>query len=81
MPEGAEEGLTERAQLLLDGIAELPGREQLAIHAFYLQEHDVQYVAELLEMSRSGVYALLQRAFRTLASKLRCLAPEKEGKS
>ena len=72
---------SERAQLLLDGIAELPGREQLAIHAFYLQEHDVQYIAELLEMSRSGVYALLQRAFRTLASKLRCLAPEKEGKS
>ena len=71
----------ERAQLILAGIAKLPDREQLAIHAFYLQEHNVQYVGGLLEMSRSGVYALLERASRTLASKLRCLAPEREGTS
>jgi RNA polymerase sigma-70 factor (ECF subfamily) len=71
----------EHTQMILDEIAKLPDRERLAIHAFYLNEHDVQYVASLLKMSRSGVYVVLQRACRTLASRLRPLAPEKEAKT
>lgn len=68
----------ERTCLLLQKISELPEKERLAIHAFYLEGQGVQQVTQLLELSRSGVYALLKRACRSLAGKLRPLAPERE---
>jgi RNA polymerase sigma-70 factor, ECF subfamily len=60
--EAAEE--TER---VMQRLAELPERERLAIHAFFLQECNAQQAAELLGLSRSGVYALLERALGRLA--------------
>jgi DNA-directed RNA polymerase specialized sigma24 family protein len=39
----------------------------LAVHAFFLQECDAGQAARLLDLSRSGVYALLQRALSRLA--------------
>jgi RNA polymerase sigma-70 factor (ECF subfamily) len=72
----ADQLSTERSCLLLQKIAELPEKERLAIHAFYLQGQGLQPVIEALQLSRAGVYALLKRACRSLASKLRCLAPE-----
>ena len=38
---------------------ELPERDRLAIHAFFLHERNACQVAELLGISRSGAYALL----------------------
>ena len=49
-------------------LAELPERERLAIHAFFLQECNAQQAGELLGLSRSGVYALLERALARLAA-------------
>lgn len=68
----------ERNCLLLQKISELPENERLAIHAFYLEGQGVQQVIQLLQLSRAGVYALLKRACRSLAGKLRFLAREPE---
>lgn len=72
----SEQLSSERSCLLLQKIAELPERERFAIHAFYLEGQGLQRVIQSLQLSRAGVYALLKRACRLLASKLRCLAPE-----
>jgi RNA polymerase sigma-70 factor (ECF subfamily) len=48
-------------------------RERIAIHAFYLEQQGGSRVAELLGLSRSGFYALLQRAIARLAGKVRPL--------
>jgi RNA polymerase sigma-70 factor (ECF subfamily) len=60
--------LAEETGLVMWRLAELPERERLVIHAFFLQECNVQQTAELLGLSRSGVYALLERAVARLAS-------------
>jgi RNA polymerase sigma-70 factor, ECF subfamily len=60
----------EETELVMRHITELPERERLAIHAFFLQECDARQAAELLYLSRSGVYALLERAMARLAAKL-----------
>ncbi len=74
----ADELSRERTCLLLQKVSELPEKERLAIHAFYLEGQGVQHVIELLQLSRAGVYAVLKRACRSLASQLSCLAPEQE---
>ena len=68
----------ERTCLLLQKISELPENERLAIHAFYLEGQGTQQVIQLLQLSRAGVYALLNRACRSLATKLHSLAPKQE---
>lgn len=62
--------------LLMKRLNTLPERERLAIHAFFLEQHDAQRAAELLELSRSGFYALLGRALTNLASLVRHGEPE-----
>jgi RNA polymerase sigma-70 factor (ECF subfamily) len=52
-------------------VAALPERERLAIHVFFLQGCDVRQAGELLNLSRSGVYALLDRALGRLAGLVR----------
>jgi len=49
-------------------LAELPEQERLALHAYYLDEHAATDAAELVGLSRSGFYALLQRALARLAA-------------
>ncbi len=66
--------------LLMRKLANLPDRERLAIHAFFLREHDVRQAAELLELSRSGFYALLQRALSRLAALVKPREPQEEAK-
>jgi RNA polymerase sigma-70 factor (ECF subfamily) len=56
----------EETALVMRRLAELPERERLAIHAFFLQERNAQQAAELLNLSRSGLYALLERGLRRL---------------
>jgi RNA polymerase sigma-70 factor (ECF subfamily) len=58
----------EETELVMRQLVELPERERLAIHAFFLDECDVRQAAELLSLSRSGVYALLERALARLAA-------------
>jgi RNA polymerase sigma-70 factor (ECF subfamily) len=51
---------------VMQRIQELPEEERLAIELFFLEECDAERTAELLEMSRSGMYALLKRACRSV---------------
>ncbi len=48
-------------------IAGLPENEREAVRLFFLCERNADETARLLGFSRSGVYALLKRACRTLA--------------
>ena len=56
----------EEIALVMRRLAELPERERLAIHAFFLRERNARQAAELLGLSRSGLYALLERGLRRL---------------
>ncbi len=70
---GAVEAIdaADESRWILERVAELDEREQLAIHAFYLDGRDVRQAAELLGLSRSGTYALLTRALARLAERVR----------
>ncbi|MGA2061248.1 MAG: sigma-70 family RNA polymerase sigma factor [Thermoguttaceae bacterium] len=70
----------EETELVLRRVAELPERERIAIHVFFLQECDARQAAELLGLSRSGVYALLERAMARLATQIRRHEVKKEAK-
>jgi DNA-directed RNA polymerase specialized sigma24 family protein len=50
-------------------LAELPEDQRLAIHAFYFEGKNANQAAVQLELSRSGFYALLQRALARLATR------------
>jgi RNA polymerase sigma-70 factor (ECF subfamily) len=52
---------------VLQNVSQLEERERIAIHAFYLEQQHGEKAAELLGLSRSGFYALLQRAVARLA--------------
>jgi DNA-directed RNA polymerase specialized sigma subunit len=56
---------------LLDRLSELPERERLAVHAFFLLECDADEARAMLQLSRSGIYSLLGRALARLAASLR----------
>lgn len=71
---------TEQLQLLMRSVAELPQRERLAIHAFFFEEQNARRAAELLEMSRSGFYALLNRALARLGGLMQTRQPDEEVK-
>jgi RNA polymerase sigma-70 factor, ECF subfamily len=62
-------------------LAELPETERLAIHAFYLEGKNATQTAKQLELSRSGFYALLQRALAQLATRPRRSEPKSEAKN
>lgn len=69
----------EEIELVMRRLAELPERERLAIHAFFLRECNAQRVAELLGLSRSGVYAMLERGLARLAALVRRSKVKREG--
>jgi RNA polymerase sigma-70 factor (ECF subfamily) len=66
-----ESGFREQFDLILLSLAELPERERLAIHAFFLEQQEARDASELLGISRSGFYALVQRAIARLAARIR----------
>lgn len=72
--------LAEETELVIRRLADLPERERLAIHTFFLQECDARQAAKLLGLSRSGVYALLERALARLAAMVRRSEANKEAK-
>jgi RNA polymerase sigma-70 factor, ECF subfamily len=55
---------------LLALIGELPAAERLALHLFYLQENPVEVARQILNLSRSGFYRLLERAEKHLRQKI-----------
>jgi RNA polymerase sigma factor (sigma-70 family) len=57
-------------------VSQLPELERLAVHLFYLSERNANETARLLNLSRSGTYALLKRACTRLARWLG--VPERE---
>ena len=61
-------------------MAALGEREQLAIHSFFLQERNAARTAELLNVSRSGLYALLGRALERLAALVDPCGADREDK-
>jgi len=61
-------------------VAQLPEPERLAVHHFFLNGRDVVATGRLLKLSRSGTYALLQRACARLAGWLEGRPRWREGK-
>lgn len=59
--------LDEDAEELLRLVARLPEEERLAVRFFFLNERSIEETARLLNRSRSGAYAVLQRAKARLA--------------
>jgi RNA polymerase sigma-70 factor (ECF subfamily) len=63
--------MDEQVAALREAMKELPDKERLALHAFYLQELDADRAGEVVGLSRSGLYYVLSRARRRLARVLR----------
>jgi RNA polymerase sigma-70 factor (ECF subfamily) len=61
-------------------VAQLPEQERLAVHHFFLNGRDAVATGQLLNLSRSGTYALLQRACARLAGWLEGRPRRREGK-
>jgi RNA polymerase sigma-70 factor (ECF subfamily) len=61
----------EQLELVMQRLAELPERDRTAIHAYFLDELDARQASELMGLSRSGFYALVQRAVARLAARIR----------
>lgn len=57
----------DRVRELRDAIRQLPERERLALHLFYLKQEPVKVARQVLDLSRSGFYKLLDRAKRRVA--------------
>ena len=78
----AEADVQERDEMeqVMRGVAGLRERERLAIHAFFLEQQDARRAAELLGLSRSGFYALVQRAIARLAAQIAPCEPKERTK-
>lgn len=72
---------TESITDVLQELQSLPENEQLAVQLFYLDEQGADLTANLLGMSRSGVYVVLKRACRRLAAACGKLPAAKDGAS
>jgi RNA polymerase sigma-70 factor (ECF subfamily) len=79
----AARSVEERDELerIMQLVAQLPEQEGLAIHAYFLNGQNADSTADLLRYSRSGIYALLNRACAKLADWLGVHDPESKGKS
>ena len=60
--------LNEETQLILGELGRLPEDESLALRLFFLEEQNAHETAQALGLSRSGVYAILKRATKSLAA-------------
>lgn len=64
------DGETDFAELR-DAVGALPEQERMALHLFYLDEEPVTVARQVLGLSQSGFYKLLDRARRQLAEKMK----------
>jgi RNA polymerase sigma-70 factor, ECF subfamily len=62
--------LNEEHRRVIAAIVELPERERLAIHAYYLHEQSADQAADAIGMSRSGFYVALERGISRLRKRL-----------
>jgi RNA polymerase sigma-70 factor (ECF subfamily) len=67
----AEVQQRDQFELVMRRLANLKEKERVAIHAYFLEQQDSRQAAEVLGLSRSGFYALLQRAVARLATDIR----------
>jgi len=67
-PASTEADASDDAEELLRVVARLPEEERLAVRFFFLNERSIEETARLLNRSRSGAYAVLQRAKARLAA-------------
>ena len=74
-----EAAAADEIELVMQKLALLPEREQLAIHLFFLEDRDANKAADHVRLSRSGFYALIERALARLAA-LTCRESERERK-
>ena len=58
----------EESQRMLDVVRQLPAKERMALHLFYLAEQPAQAAREAMGLSNSGFYKVLDRAKRRVAS-------------
>ena len=63
----SSDGLADDLEMVLEQIGRLPEPQRVAMELFFLEECNARKTAQLLGMSRSGVYALLKRACRNVA--------------
>ena len=76
-----EADANDQIDLVMRRLAGLEERERLAIHAFFFEQRDAQQGADLLGLSRSGFYALVQRAIARLATNIQpCEQKERTGR-
>jgi RNA polymerase sigma-70 factor (ECF subfamily) len=71
----------ELIERILRRLSEIPEYERRAVHAFYFAEQNATDAAAQLDLSRSGFYALLQRALAHLALRPKSMAPLSKTKS
>jgi RNA polymerase sigma-70 factor (ECF subfamily) len=55
-------------ELVMQKLADLPEKERLAVHAFFLEQRDVPQAAEMLGFSKSGFYLLVRKGIARLAA-------------
>jgi RNA polymerase sigma-70 factor, ECF subfamily len=60
----------EQQRRVLSAVAELPERERLAVHAYFFQEKNADQAAAAIGISRSGFYAVMERAMNRLRKRL-----------
>lgn len=68
-PHTAAAAREEQSQLLA-ALERLPERDRLAVHAYYFSQQQADAAAAELGLSRSGYYAVLQRALKQLRAAL-----------
>jgi RNA polymerase sigma-70 factor (ECF subfamily) len=68
LPDAPPESTDEEAQCLLETLARLPAKEQMAVHLFYLAGEPASVARQALGLSQSGFYKILDRAKRRLAA-------------
>jgi RNA polymerase sigma-70 factor (ECF subfamily) len=68
----------EEFHLLQEYLGVLPEGERLAIHAFFFDEQTALQAAEQMDLSRSGFYAILNRAVARLEKMFSSLDSGKE---
>jgi RNA polymerase sigma factor (sigma-70 family) len=68
----------DQLDLVMRQVAMLPEQERLAIHAFFFERRSADGAAQLLGLSRSGFYAIVQRAIARLSKQMQPSVAERE---
>lgn len=65
----------DQLEVVMRRVAALPERERLAIHAYFVERQPAEQIAQSIGLSRSGFYALVQRAVARLAAPYEACRP------